>query len=378
VTIRTLRSALAGTHGGLVKKQNGKENGYFTLTTTAGGSFSGIAIIDGKRYVLTGVLDVDGSFKGYASGGDGIIPVTLKTTNTDTGATIMASFDGGRFSAEVNVSDTEVATRGDVQGRYTMEIGVGGTTQGAGNDPGTLPAGTGWGALRVREDGTAAIKGRLPDGRSFSTRGTVEIDGTGAVFTFFDDVEDMRVVGKLTLGDTLSGTVGTDQHATGEGRFPRGFEMSSSASGAPYTKPPDKRRILDTTAGTKGQDLTISFEGQGLPGTITRQLFLDDNDHVTVVDRGAEELKMKIDRNSGRWQAKITIDTEGTRIKATGVFIQPTLTTDATTGAITTSGTGRGTGSFSTSRNTGTVTISASGSGGTTTPPPTTPPPTVP
>jgi hypothetical protein len=368
INIRSVRAAFAGTHGGFIKRMNGKEAGYFTVTATSLGTFTGIAIIDGKRFVVSGTISPDGVYRGFATEGGSAIPVFIFTDQTDTGSSVTALFDNGRWSADLTLSPEDRTTRAQALGRYTMEIGAGSTTQGAGNDPGTLPAGTGWGALRVGEDGTAAIKGRLPDGRSYSARGTLGIEDGGAVFTFFDEVGGTRVVGKLALGDTLSGTVGTDHHATGEGRFPRGFEISSDASGAPYTKPPDKRRILDTTAGTKGQDLTISFQGDGLPGTITRQLFLDDNDHVTVLDRAGEGLKMKIDRNSGRWQAKVTIDNEGTRIKATGVFIQPTLTTNATTGVVTVSGTGgRGIGTFNTSTNTGTVTIAAGSTTTTTT-----------
>ena len=110
----------------------------------------------------------------------------------------------------------------------------------------------------------------------------------------------------------------------------------------------------------KGQDLTISFSGGGLGGTLTRDLVLDDRDKVKVLNSSAEDLKVRIDRKSGRFQAKVTIDTAGTRIKATGVLIQAT---SGGTG-------GRGTGTFDTDKGSGTVTISAGGSGGSTTPAP--------
>jgi hypothetical protein len=356
VTIRTLRSSLAGTHGGIVKKANGKEIGYFTLTTSAKGSFTGVAVIDGKRYAVSGVLGADGSFTGFASGESGSIPVTFATKTTDTGSVITATFDNGSYTADLAVAATEGTTRATLNGRYTLGLAAGGTGPTNGNDAGTAPAGSGWGAIRARYDGTASIKGRLPDGRSFAARGAVDIvDGT-PTFTFYDDPEGTRVVGNLTLGDTVGGTIRTDEHSSGEGRFPRGFDLTQTAEGAKYVKPQGDQRVLDTTT-SKGQDLTISFAGDGLPGTIARQLELDDHDHVRVVDRGSENLKVTIDRSSGRFQAKITIDTAGTRIKATGVLIQAS---DGGTG-------GRGIGVFNTSTNTGTVTIAAGSTTTTTT-----------
>lgn len=359
VTIRTLRSALSGTHGGFITKANGKENGYFTITTNARGGFTAYAIIEGKRYVLMGYLDIDGSFKGYANGDSGAIPVELTTINFSDHSIIHAVFNGGNYMADATVADTEFATRSDLRGRYTVGIAAGGEGPTNGNDPGTPPSGSGWCVLRVRDDGTAIIKGRLTEGRSFSTRGTVNIlDGT-ATLNFFDrpeasDPESTRVVGAFTLGDSVGGTIRTDRDSWGFGRFPRGFDLTQSVDGAPYTKPPDYRRVLDTNI-AKGQDLTIAFSEGDLPGTLTRQLFLDDDDHVTVVDRGAEELDMRIDRNTGRWWARFNIDTNGTRLKATGVLIQDAGGAN-----------GRGLGTFTTATDTGTATISPAGSGGTT------------
>ncbi len=369
INIRAIRAAFAGTHGGFVKRINGKEAGYFTVTATANGSFTGIALIEGKRYVISGTITPDGVYRGSAVNGASILPVFLFTDQTDTGSTVTALFGNGQWSSELSISPTEGATRGDLTGRYTVGLGGGGgtTTGGTGTSTGTSsdPEGTGWAAVRVRDDGTAGIKGRLPDGRSFSTRGTVNITDNVATLNFFDDPDGTRVVGSLTLGDAVGGTVQTDRGSSGEGRFPRGFNATASASGARYVMPEDSKRVLDTTS-SKGQDLTIAFTGGGLRTALSLDIMLDDNDRVHVTSSSGEDLRLRIDRKSGRFQAKLSADDEATRIKATGVLIQPTRTTDANTGITTFSGSGRGVGIFNTSEGTGAVTISAGGSTGTT------------
>lgn len=361
INIRSARAAFAGTHGGFIKRANGKEAGYFTITASPSGTFTGIAVIEGKRYVLSGTISADGTYRGWGTNGASAIPVLFLTEQTESGSQVTALFNGGQWASELNLSPSDKVERTQLLGRYTVGIAAGGSTAANGNDPGTPPEGSGWGALRISNDGTGSIKGKLADGRGYSSKGTVNYVDGSPVFTFYDDPEDTRVVGILTLGDTVTGTVQLDRHASGEGRFPRGYDMTQTADGARYVKPPDKRRVLDTETGTKGQDLEINFEGNGLPGSITRQLFLDDNDNVTVVDRGAEQLEMKIDRNSGKVKGKIEINNQGKKIKFTGVLIQSPE-----------GGSGRGLGTFNTSRDTGTVTISASGGGsGTPTPTPT-------
>ena len=358
INIRSIRGAFAGTHGGFIKRINGKEVGYFSVTATANGSFTGIALIDGKRFVVSGTITPDGVYRGFAVQGASSIPVFLFTDQGDSNSTVTALFGNGQWSSELNISPDERATRGDVRGRYTVGLGSGGTT--TTTDVDSLPDGTGWAAIRVRDDGTAALKGRLPDGRSFATRGTVDIIDGAATLSFYDDPEDTRVVGSLTLGDTVGGTVRTDRHSSGEGSYPRGFDISPTVSGARYIEPADGKRVLDTT-GSKGQELSIAFSGGGLGNSISRQLFLDDRDKVTVLDPNGEDLKLRIDRKSGRFQAKVTIDDSGKRLKATGVLIQ---SGESGSG-------GRGVGIFEVSGRAGAVTISGGGTGSGTTPTPT-------
>ncbi len=359
ISIRAVRGAFAGTHGGFIKQANGQEVGYFHVTATSFGTFTGIAIIDGKRYVVSGTISADGVYRGFAREGNSAISVLLLTDQNDNGSLVTALFDNGRWASELSLSPSDRTSRPQLMGRYTAGLAAGGAGPGNGNDAGTPPAGSGWLAIRVSDDANASIKGRLSDGRSFSTRGTVNFEGDVATLTFYDDPEGTRLVGNLTLSDAVGGTVRTDRHTSGEGLYPRGYDITQGADGARYLQPVDGKRILDTDT-SKGQDLTISFSGGGLGGTLTRDLVLDDRDKVKVLNSSAEDLKVRIDRKSGRFQAKVTIDTAGTRIKATGVLIQAT---SGGTG-------GRGTGTFDTNKGSGTVSISAGGSGGTTTPAP--------
>jgi hypothetical protein len=347
INIRSARGALSGTHGGFIKRANGKEVGYFTVNALSTGSFSGIAIIEGKRYVVFGTISRDGVYRGFARDGHSAIPVFIFVDQNDTDSSVTALFDNGRWSSNLTLSPDDRTTRKALFGRYTAGFGAGGAGPTDGNDPGTAPEGTGWVAVRVRPEGSASIKGRLSDGRSFSCKGTVNLEGDVATLSFYDDPEDTRVVGLVTLGETVGGTVQTDRHSSGEGIYARGFDVTQTASGSRYIPPSDGSRALDTTT-SRSREVTITFSGSDLPGTFSRDLSLDDRDRAKKIPDDPAELKLRIDRKSGRFQAKITVDTEGRRIKGTGVLIQTA---------------GNGVGIFKTSVGTGSITISSTGSG---------------
>ena len=116
---------------------------------------------------------------------------------------------------------------------------------------------------------------------------------------------------------------------------------------------------LESHAATSGKELTFAVTGGNAAETFTRKLRVEKDDDVTVVDRDSEGLKVRIDRDSGRFTASFTGSTNDRRIKGTGVFIQGTSSTAL----------GRGAGVFTGESRTGKITISAGGS----TPTPTTP-----
>jgi hypothetical protein len=373
VTIRPLRATLGGTHGGIIRDFEGKEVGYFRITATALGSFTGVIEIEGKSYLISGNFGPDGSFHGAASRDGTLLPVDFSTVRGEDGTTIKAKFAQGKFASNVEFTDDEATTRGPLAGRYTVELPSGGsnttTDDGIiGSDTTTtttnttnLPEGTGWTALKVGTDGSVRVKGRLPDGRSFSTRGALVVGPNGPQITFFDDVDETRVIGVFNVGDTVTGTFRVDRGRSGDETFPNGYDVTLTANGARYVSPDNGGGITSST-GSDAEAFTITFNGGGLSGGLTRNLKLTDSGQFKVLNGGREDLKIKVDDSSGRFTTKVTVDDNGRRVKGTGVFIQ---------GSTDSSG-GSGAGVFNGPNKPGSIQITAGS-----TPTPTTPPPVV-
>lgn len=330
VTIRPLRAVLAGTHGGIIRDSEGNAIGYFRITATALGSFTGVIQIEGKSYLLSGSFAANGSFHGAASRDGKILPVDLTTVTSDTGTTIRAEFAQGKYTTSVEFTEDEATTRGPLAGKYTVELpgGSTGTTDGTGGTDtttptvgSTVPEGTGWTALKVAYDGSVRVKGRLPDGRSFSTRGALVVGPEGPQITFYDDPDGTRVVGTFNVGDTVTGTLQVDQKSSKDSAFPAGYGVTLNANGARYVSPKDGGGITSSTGGGT-QNLTITFTGGGIESTFSRNLLLTDSDQIKVLNGGREDLRVKVDSSNGRFTTKVTVDDSGKRLKGTGVFIQ--------------------------------------------------------
>lgn len=354
VTIRSFGTLLAGNHGGILVDENGEAIGYFKITTTGTGTFSGSVRVNGVKESFAGAFGADGKFRGTIEIDGRSVPLALAATVSGDATTVDVDFDDGRWRAALHTSEASADLRAEHAGRYTVEFPSGTSTSDPASEGGD-PAGSGWAVVKLGDDGVARVKGRLPDGRSFSTRGVFGVSSEGPVVTFFDDPRRTRVAAALRLDDAVTGTLGIVRDSGGSGDFSGGYTLQSTASGARYVPPADGKRAIEGDAGASGRRLTFSATGTDPAETFTRELRVSEDDEVDVVDRDSERLTVKIDRDSGRFTAWFTGSTENQRFKGTGVFIQGTSSAAA----------GRGAGVFKGENGTGKMTISAGG--GTTT-----------
>ena len=373
VELISLQRAVIGAHGGFIKNASGKEVGYFRIVATASGTFTGHIVIDGERYALAGFFSLSGHFSGSIYANGEMLPVTLQIGVNGSASSIRATFGGGAYTADVNATRIDPLAQFEATGRYTATLPGGTsatapTTGGGTTDPGTgipdpgtpviplpttpvttattlAPAGTGWVAFKVREDGTTGVKGMLPDGSKFSTKGSLSLgDGGAMILTFYRDVHGTRVVATLTLGNTVTGTVHADRGRSDAESFPDGFDLVFTANGAPYDKPEKGQRALDVRGGGEHERMTVVISGGGLSSGLTLPLIFSERDKVSVDIPESRGLKMKIDRESGRF----TLKEAGIGVKGSGVLIQ---TAGSTTG-------GSGAGVFKGNGQTGTITLS--------------------
>lgn len=351
VSVRALGLLLRGNQGAVLRDENGDPIGYLKLTTTEGGTVTGTVQVGGEKRSFSGVFGPDGTLSSTLKIDGRTVPLTLTAAVNGTTTTVDAALDDGRWSSTLRTTEASAAQRADLAGRYTVEF-PGGTSTSEPATGGADPGGTGWATLKLSPDGAARIKGRLPDGRAFSTRGALGVasTGTGAVVTFFDDPSRTRVAGTLTIGGSLGGALTVQRDAGGSGDFAAGYALERTASGARYLPPPSGQRAIEGTSAASGRTLSFAVSGGGDGVDFTRQIRLDENDRVRVLDAGAENLKLRIDRESGRFLATFTGATDDQRIKGSGVFIQSP------------SGSGRGAGIFKGEEQTGRIAITAGGS----------------
>lgn len=326
VTITSPQGVVNGFHGGFVKTLEGKEAGYVLINGTQRGSFTAEVRLDGSDFRLSGRLAGDGSYRGKMWGSGEQHTVEFKVQQGTGAATLRILIDGGRWIAEVPTGLLSQEQLISLSGRYTVLLPGTGSTGGNGDDEenegDTTPAGTGWTIIKVRPDGTASLKGKLPDGRTFSSKGVVGAgEESGVALTFFDDPKKTVVVGTLTLSeDEVSGSVRVEREKSGEEFFPKGYDTTLTASGARYIKPEKGQRALET--GAPENDLqTITFSGGNLASEFSRELRVSEKDKVEVLEPGDDKMSMKIDRNTGRFTVKFRLTGRMNR-KATGVLIQ--------------------------------------------------------
>ena len=351
VTVRSAAFAIAGTHGGLLKDAAGKEIGSFRLTTLASGAFTATIFANGERHAFTGTLSADGKYRGAILVDDEPVDVELDATVGDSETSISANFGGGEWTASTTATPSTPTKRAELAGRYTVEFAGSSSTGGTAGSEVSTPGGAGWASVKLGWDGSARVKGRLADGRSFSTDGILTVTNTSAVLTFYDDPRDTRVIGSLTLGDAVTGSLHVDRDPSNRGIFPGGYDLTHTASGAPYVRPADGERAIEVEGTASGRQLTIAFSGGDSIAGFSRDLRLDEDDHVKVLNPGPEDLSVKIDRKSGRFKVKFTGLTENVRVKGTGVLIQATGS----------SAIGRGSGVFTGTQQTGRITITVTG-----------------
>jgi hypothetical protein len=204
------------------------------------------------------------------------------------------------------------------------------TTTTDGTDTGSTttvagPEGTGWMTIKVDEDGDASIKGKTGDGRSFSARGIVGGSDDAPELTIFATPHSGTLTGTLKFGETISGDMIWTRGETDATFYPDGFDLTLSATGGRYDRPDDGKRALASDTIDAGQG-TLTISGGNID-EITRKLRFSEDDKIDVLDKGEEDLGLKIHRKDGRFSGAFSDpDDENHHIHFDGVLIQSTGT----------------------------------------------------
>ncbi len=282
VTIRALQVAIDGVNSAIIKNENGDAAGAYKIIGTAGGKFTARVSIGGENSVVNGQLDANGKFSTTLANGTS---VSFSVKEGGAANSIVADFEraDGKYTAETTVNAVTDRRRAELAGHYNITLPAPGTTTTPGQTSNGLPQGAGFMTMDVKSWGGVSVRGVLGDGSKFSYGSTLSGTDAAAAVPIWLSPKDARVSGTVALAGT------TDITATGtmnwyrppdEGakRFADGFYTSLNATGAAYTPPAKKERVLNATS----NDATITLQGGDLAANITRNIQIDTQSRVQL------------------------------------------------------------------------------------------------
>ena len=249
-----------GVYRGLYYDPNGvtvSNAGGFTITATTAGKYSGSLVLAGKKFALAGKFDIFGNATNKITFGKtnvGLVSLTIDRSDTDrlTGSVSNAAWLVP-LSGDRNTFNT-LAKPAPQSGKYTLVVpGVPGSTNN--------PAGTSYGTLTVKTDGSAAFAGALADGTKISQAAAVSKDGFWPLYVPLYATNGLLLGWQNftnTLTDDVSGPLCWIKLAQPKARYyPAGFALIPPLSGSTYLAPTSGTPAINLPLG----DLMLSDGG---------------------------------------------------------------------------------------------------------------------
>jgi hypothetical protein len=291
---------LAGTFNGLFYRTNGVFNdsaGFITLTMNTNGGFSGQLRLT-NTYSFTGQFNASGTATfTVARTGMSSLSVSLTMdlsdnfteratgTITDGTWTSVVTIDRATFSSTLNPCP--------YAGQYT--IAFPGST-------GSLPAGNGYGLVKIGAGGFATVSGSLADGTAISQSVSISKDGAWPFYASLYSGKGV-VLGWITnsVETGLGGDVSWVKTGAAGGSYYRsGFTNDMTIDGSVYTAPATGARALNLLSGT------IVASGGSLTGPFTNTFTLSTGNVVTLTSRANSMTNVVITSTNGFFTGSFT------------------------------------------------------------------------
>ncbi|MCX8089958.1 MAG: fibronectin type III domain-containing protein [Verrucomicrobiae bacterium] len=311
---------LAGQYNGLFYETNGVRHdraGFFTLTLTARGTYSGRLQLGGLRIPFSGMLPINGLAEQTLARSDGS-PLNLKLQFGDKGNNdrVLGTVGDGRewvamLSGDRVVFDS-VTRPCPLTGNYTMAL------LGKSNDR-NLPAGHGAGTLRVSPAGRLTFSGMLADDTRMSQTAWLSPDGAWPLYASLYGGRGCAlgwIIFESRTSDDLRGSIVWIKPSDAAARFyPAGFAAAFDAIGSVFVPP---LTAADSALGfTNGQ---VVFDGPCLASPAINPIALGPNDKVLPL--GPNRLSMSISRGSGTFMGRVADPASGLSRIFRGVVLQ--------------------------------------------------------
>lgn len=308
-----------GTYNGLFHESDAvrpTSSGSFTLSATAAGGYSGSLRIGAKRMSFSGKLDAQLQASNRISlSSSTTLTLSLCLGTGDQADRISGTLTDGAWVATVS-GDRSVFNSGSnlapYAGAYTLVL------PGNDGDP-SLPAGDGFGTVRVSTSGVVTFSGTLADGTRVTHSATASkqgfwplyvplYSGGGSLISWltFANQPDSDINGLLSW---IKPAIARTQY------YPAGFNEECQALGSLYRKPASSSiGVLSLT------NANVEFSGGDLASAFTNSIVLGPSSKVT--NKSTNALSLTFSLTLGTFTGTVTDPATGTRLPFSGAVFQ--------------------------------------------------------
>ena len=311
--------AARGTYNGLFRPADNISNtnsGFFALTVTGSGAFTGHLQLGPSRYPFAGRFDMDGNSQVMIARRE-LTPLTLmlQLNLGDTADEITGTVSDGDWTAHLT-ADRPVfkaaSNPAPEAGQYTVVI--------SGDTSATAsPAGDTYGTLTVDKAGKIHFAGSLADNTKVAQTVPVSRDGNWPFYVSLYRGQG-SISGWLSFTDALSATGGITGDVfwfkppvASAKYYPDGFSVTSTALGSSY-EPPAGSAILNLT------NANVIFAGGDLAESIIIPISLDSGSLVTNL--GTNEMSLTFSVANGSFHGNVTDPNSSQPFPFNGVVLQ--------------------------------------------------------
>jgi hypothetical protein len=310
--------AAQGTYNGLFYEEAAvrpNSAGAFSLSVGSMGSYSGALQLGAKRLPVSGQLDLQCQDARVLA----LSPTNSLTLSLRFGMGAQADKVSGTLTASTWVS----ALSGDravfdarrpapYAGAYTLIL------PGSDGDP-SLPAGDGYGTVRVTTAGIASFTGTLADGTAVSQSATVSKGGFWPLYIPVYSGQGVLIswLAFTNLpGSDINGLVSWVKPAISNAQYyPAGFTQECDAVGSSYIQPARQYTLALTLTNAH-----LAFSGGNLPAAFTNSVAVDRAGKLTYPSSNA--LTLTVTPLSGTFKGRVTDPSSGNSFSFGGAVFQ--------------------------------------------------------
>jgi hypothetical protein len=310
--------ATAGTYSGLFYENDQVRlyrSGFFKVSSTPGGAYSGYLQLGAQRYSFSGKLGLQRQMaKSILRGKNSPLGLNLQIGDTNQSDQIFGQVTNELWAATL-LGDRAVfnsrTNPAPFRGKYTLLV------PGQSGDMST-PAGNGFGTVYVGPAGTALFAGRLADGAMVSQGAQVSKNGLWPLYAPLY-LGNGSLLSWLAFtnqaGSDLNGSLSWIRSSNPKAHYyPGGFtnDFNINAVGSAYL-PPVRTNILDLA------DAQLEFSGGDLANSFTNFLTLGLN---STVKSGSNHLAMTFVLSAGTYYGTVKDPSSGKTWPFRGAVLQ--------------------------------------------------------